>query len=233
MAGTLVLKQFQIDHTGVSGANLYVKARNSGLFAFILNLIGLDPTATVKVDTGSIEFRNSSLKGMTSVTTGLTSIAAFIGGYDKPIGWLITGFLAFLGLSITAFSGEEPMIGLFVTGIIVFLICVAIYTFQKVMYIGFETSGGATYMIAFKRSVIEGVAIDIARIEEAITLVNSLISSAASGKDVVSTQNVQNFGKQATLSYAETPAIEATTPQSNNEHPGWKWDDASQQWVPE
>ena len=233
MAGTLVLKQFQIDHTGVSGANLYVKARNSGLFAFLLNLIGLDPTATVKVDTGSIEFRNSSLKGMTSVTTGLTSIAAFVGGYDKPIGWLVTGFLAFLGLSVAAFSGDEPMMGLFVAGLIVFLIFVAIYAFQKVMYIGFETSGGATYMIAFKRSVIEGVAIDIARIEEAITLVNSLISSAASGKDVSSTQNVQSFGKQATLSYAETPAIEATPTQSTNEHPGWKWDEASQQWVPE
>tara|TARA_Y100001968_G_scaffold318323_1_gene348380 strand:- start:3270 stop:3971 length:702 start_codon:yes stop_codon:yes gene_type:complete len=233
MAGTLVLKQFQIDHTGVSGANLYVKARNAGLFAFILNLIGLDPTATVKVDTGSIEFRNSSLKGMTSVTTGLTSIAAFIGGYDKPISWLITGFLAFLGLSIAAFAGEDPMMGLFVTGLIVFLICIVIYAFQKVMYIGFETSGGATYMIAFKRSVIEGVAIDIARIEEAITLVNSLISSAASGKNVSSTQNVQNFGKEATLSYAKTPVIEEVTTQSANEHPGWKWDDVSQQWVPE
>ena len=144
------------------------------------------------------KIRNSSLKGMTSVTTGLTSIAAFVGGYDKPIGWLVTGFLAFLGLSVAAFSGDEPMMGLFVAGLIIFLIFVAIYAFQKVMYIGFETSGGATYMIAFKRSVIEGVAIDIARIEEAITLVNSLISSAASGKDVSSTQNVQSFGKQAT-----------------------------------
>ena len=233
MAGTLVLKQFQIDHTGISGANLYVKARNAGLFAFLLNLIGLDPTATVKVDTGSIEFRNSSLKGMTSVTTGLTSVAAFVGGYEKPIGWLVTGFCAFFALSIVTFSTPDPEWVFFTSGVGIFLICVAIYAFKKVMYIGFETSGGATYMIAFKRSVIEGVAIDIARIEEAITLVNSLISSAASGKNVTSTQNVQNFGKEATLSYSKTPVIEEVATPSANEHPGWKWDEASQQWIPE
>ena len=265
MAGTLVLKQFQIDHTGASGANLYVKARSPGIIAFILNLMGLDPTATVKVDRGSIEFRSSSIKGMDSVTSGLTSVAGFIGGYRKPIWILVIGFLAFIGsIGLTIHTttagygcpgwqdsqtyvysqigdgvencedgydeddGAELFAEQYIIGSVFFLFSIVAYILGKVMYIGFETSGGAKYMIAFKRSVIEGVAVDIARIEVAITLVNSLISSASSGTNMTSTQNVQSFGKQATLSYAETPVT-----QTSSEHPGWKWDAEKQEWLPE
>ena len=270
MSGTLVLKQFQIDHTGTSGANLYVKARSPGIIAFILNLMGLDPTATVKVDKGSIEFRSASIKGMDSVTSGLTSVAGFIGGYRKPIWILVVGFLAFIssiGLSISTTTAEyncpgwqdsgsytysqigdgmedclnghdesddaKQFAGQYIIGSVFFLFSIVAYILGKVMYIGFETSGGAKYLIAFKRSVIEGGSVDIARIEEAITLVNSLISSASSGTTMTSTQNVQNFGKEATLSYAKTPVIEEVATPSANEHPGWKWDEASQQWIPE
>jgi hypothetical protein len=101
------------------------------------------------------------------------------------------------------------------------------------MYIGFETSGGATYIISFKRSVIEGVVVDISRVKEAITMVNRLISSAASGEKVNSTHNVLNMGKQATLSYAEATNIDMMAAEATNEHPGWKWDAVKQEWVPE
>ena len=84
-----VLKKFQIDYTGESGAYLYIEARQPGLMAFILNLMGLDPNASVKVTRGAISMRQSSMRGMDQVSTALTSVGAFIGGYSKPIGYLV------------------------------------------------------------------------------------------------------------------------------------------------
>ena len=67
-----ILKTFQIDHTGATGAHLFIEARQPGLFAFILNIIGLDPTAQLKVTRGSVSFRSTSLSGMTETSTSLT-----------------------------------------------------------------------------------------------------------------------------------------------------------------
>ena len=80
-----VLKTFQIDNTGISGAHLYIEARKPGLMSFILNLLGLDDSASLKVTNGLISFRKSSLLGLIQTSTGLTQIGSFQGGYSKPL----------------------------------------------------------------------------------------------------------------------------------------------------
>ena len=210
-----VLKKFQIDYTGESGAYLYIEARQPGLMAFILNLMGLDPNASTKVTRGAISMRQSSMRGMDQVSTALASVGAFIGGYSKPIGYLVAAaifVIAGIGMTVTSYSladgyGESGSSAMLWVGLFMALVMVVLYAIKKQLYIGFETSGGAEHYIVFKRSVIEGVSIDIDRIEEALMLVNGLISSAAlGGAAVVETASVQTVGRQDTITAAAPAA---------------------------
>ena len=113
--------------------------------------------------------------------------------------------MLFAGLS---FAFTEDGGALF--GIFAFLALVGLlyYYLQKTMFMGFETSGGGTYGFAFKASVLEGVGVDIKRVESTIAYVNSLISSASLGEAFVEQSQTQVLGgRQATmLASATTPA---------------------------
>ncbi len=210
-----VLKRFQIDETGATGAFIFIEARKSGLGSFILNSLGLEATASIKVTRGAISFKAAKLSGMVQVSTALTSIAAFIGGHSKLLNALFLGIgLFLLGLLFTLFASAsmdadvEALLSIF--GIISFIgsmISFIVYALGKHMFIGFETSGGATYVLGFKRSIIEGVSINIERVEHAISLVNGLISSAAlGGSAVVESWNVQDIGREGTVIQSPTNA---------------------------
>ena len=204
----LVLRRFQIDETGTSGANVWIEARQPGLVSFLLTIVGLDPNSSLRVTRGSISFQNSSVFGMNQVSTPLANIGAFVGGYKKPFWALVfSGLMLFAGLS---FAFTEDGGALF--GIFAFLALVGLlyYYLQKTMFMGFETSGGGTYGFAFKASVLEGVGVDIKRVESTIAYVNSLISSASLGEAFVEQSQTQVLGgRQATmLASATAPAAQ-------------------------
>lgn len=205
----LVLRRFQIDETGVSGAHVLIEARQAGLISFILTLIGLDPNSSLKVTRGSIAFRTSSVFGSSQVSTPLPNIGAFVGGYKKPFLALVLSVITlFCGFSLILAYGE---LGLYLSSLffIISLVALIYYYVNKVMFIGFETSGGGTYGFAFKASVIEGVGIDINRVEHTIDYVNSLISSAALGEVVVeSAKPIAIGGRQSTLAYNKNPVAQ-------------------------
>lgn len=204
-ASPLVLRRFQIDETGISGAHVWIEARQQGIFNFLLTLIGLDPTTTLKVSRGSISFQNSSVFGSSQISTPLPNIGAFIGGYKKPFFSLLFGVIfSFFGLLVTG-AGET----LGILGLIVGLAFLLHYYLQKTMYIGFETSGGATYGFAFKASLIEGVNVNIDRVSSTIDYVNSLISSATLGEAVIETAKVDVMGGRTTTVQAVPQSIAA------------------------
>jgi len=198
MTGTpWILKTFQIDQTGQTGAHIFIEARQPGIFAFILNLIGLDPTAQLKVTKGAVSFRATSLTGMTETSTSLTQIGSFQGGYSKPIGYLVLAlvvpiFSIFLDIAIETIA--FTIIGLFLT--VIFLI---VYALQKNLAFGFETSGGAYYGMSFKRGILNNVSIDIDQVENALLLVNALIGSATLGRDYSLSSEVQKVSSQTTI----------------------------------
>lgn len=218
----LVLRRFQIDETGVSGANVWIEARQPGIVSFLLTLVGLDPNSSLRVTRGSISFQNSSVFGMNQVSTPLANIGAFVGGYKKPFWALVfSGLMMFTGLSLAFTEDGGILLGLFV---VLALIGLIYYYLQKTMFMGFETSGGGTYGFAFKASVLEGVGVDIKRVEGTIAYVNSLISSASLGETFVEQKQTQVLGgRQATMLasntapaaqpvYASTPAAPVPTP---------------------
>ena len=200
-SGALVLKKFQIDHSGMTGTHVNVAARQPGFMAFILNLMGLDPTAAIQVTAGSITFRQSSIRGMSQATAALTSVGTFLGGYSKPIGYLMFATVAFVGMLGIGIAVDTVGI-MSIVGLVIALVCVVMYIFNKEMYIGFETAGGATHILTFKQAVIEGVTVNIQRVEEAIQLVNDLINQAASGKDLNRSLSMSNVGSSGTIRVA-------------------------------
>ena len=205
----LVLRRFQIDESGMSGANVLIEARQAGLVSFLLTLIGLDPNSTLKVTRGSISFKNSSVFGSSQVSTPLPNIGAFVGGYKKPfIALLLSIFFFGSGAGMFLYSlieGEGFLHWILFFFSLVFLL---VYYLNKVMFIGFETSGGGTYGFAFKASVLEGVSVNINRVESTIDYVNSLISSAALGENVTETSNVKAIGgRTSTITQVPQPAV--------------------------
>ena len=211
-----VLKKFQIDHSGMTGLHLNIEARQPGFGAFFLNLLGLDPNASVRVTSGAISMRQSSIKGMDEVTAALTSVGAFLGGYKKPVEYLFgAAFFFFGGLIMEAVLASEIGGGggiFFGIGAFIALIQVAFYVFNKQMYIGFETAGGAKHTLTFKQAVIEGVSVDIERVEAVIQMVNDLITEAASGKSVNRVIPMSGLGTSGTIQVAQQEPAQATIP---------------------
>ncbi len=195
-----VLKIFQIDNSGVSGAHLFIEARKPGLMAFILNALRLDDSASLKVTKGVITFRKSSLFGLVQTSTSLTQIGSFQGGYSKPITFLVLGFVSMiLGFILDlAFTDWIFPLGT-ILGAVFALIFVIIYALQKNLMFGFETSGGAYYGLAFKRGILDGVSVDIEQVERALMMVNALIGAAALGSTYTETHDVTRYTKQGTV----------------------------------
>ena len=233
-----ILKTFQIDHTGATGAHLFIEARQPGLFAFILNIIGLDPTAQLKVTRGSVSFRSTSLSGMTETSTSLTQIGSFQGGYSKPIGFLILApFFLILGISLDISLEMSTFIWV---GLILSLGCLIAYALQKNLAFGFETSGGTYYGMSFKRGVLNNVSVDIKQVESALLLVNALIGSASLGTSYSLSSDVTKVASQATIMAPTSPKpAPLITPAEHKaedlvkseENPGWLWDANKEEWV--
>jgi hypothetical protein len=243
MAAAWVLKTFQIDESGLTGAHVFVEARQPGLFAFILNLLGLDPTATLKVTKGSISFRMAKLSGMTQTSTSLNQIGSFQGGYKKPIELLFLSFFFFIWGVIFSFTTNEMFFITFfswgASGLLI--ICYALF---KHLFIGFETSGGAYYGMTFKGGILNNVSVDIDQIEYTIAFINSLIGSASLGGVFSESRSVTKVANQAVIKSNLAPIplspplvpipplhyqqhIESVAPQQNPQYPH-QYDQGSQ-----
>ena len=203
-----VLKKFQVDHSGMTGFHLNIEARQPGFGAFLLNLMGLDPNASVKVTSGAISMRQASIYGMDQVTAALTSVGAFLGGYTKPVAYLFAAAFFFFGGLITEIAMEFEMGGFILGfGAVVALVNVILYIFNKQMYIGFETAGGEKHTLVFKRAVIEGIDVNIEQVEAAIQMVNDIITEAASGKPVFRAIPQSSMGANETLQVAQGASV--------------------------
>ena len=215
-ASPWILKTFQIDSTGSTGAHLFIEARKPGFFAFILNLMGLDPTAELKVTKGSVSFRTTSLSGMIETSTALTEIGSFQGGYSKPIAFLFIGGAMFLGsIYLDLALGGSGYFILF--GTVFSSACLIMYALNKYLMFGYETSGGAYYGLTFKRGILNNVSVDINQVELALQLVKALIGSISLGTSYSVSNTVTKVAPQATITQSiapQTPVLNSI-PQPN------------------
>ena len=214
--GVGILKAFQVDESGLTGCYLAIQCRAQGLVSFILNLMKLEPNTTLVVSEGVVSIEISSIKGKSKTMTPITQVAGFHGGYSKPIDIIITGILCAVFFNIgdwLIYTLSDEYFGLSFFGLLIMLVCILLYIFSKKLYMGYETSGGETYMLEFKKGVLGSMSVDIDKVNHALDLVNGVLHSCALGHNSVQVRkDPQIIGKDATLTVVQEPITQVMVP---------------------
>jgi len=182
----LVIKAWKAEGKPIDDKNNYVSitGRESGLIAWILSLVGVDPTTAILVGLDRVEFSSSSLAGTQSRLIPLQSVCSTYYGYHKP--WKaavgIVAFFLFFGTSIASAimeggsrsGGASIFLGAGAAGFVVALIY---YFLNRTLTLGFVEVSGHVSGIQFKRSVIENVDINEAQAKAVCTIVQRLIEA--------------------------------------------------------
>lgn len=174
----LVLRKFDIKKTPKSETDdiINISGRASGLWSWLLTVVGIEAETTIKVTGREITFKSTSLFGQQHAIVALTSISSVHCGYLKPISFLIVaGVCALLGLSAWISGGGFSS---FIAGLFVGTIFAVLYWLLKKVEILVHTRGSLPLGLVFKRSVIENVPVDIERAKIAIGIINNLIISS-------------------------------------------------------
>jgi hypothetical protein len=182
----LVIKAWKSDSKPIDDKNNYVSitGRESGLIAWILSLMGVDPVTTIRVGMDRVEFSSSSLAGTQSRLIPLQSVCSSYYGYHKP--WKaavgIVAFFLFFGASFaadaarngTGGSGASVFLG---AGVVGFVFALVYYFLNRTLTLGFVEGSGHVSGIKFKRSVIENIDVNEAQAKAVCTLVQRLIEA--------------------------------------------------------
>lgn len=182
VSATLVLRNFKITESALAGDTLVeIVGRSSGFKAWLLTVMGLSPETTFKVSRTEVSYKGSSLSGETHQIVPLPSVASTHCGYTKSIFSLILGIIIILGgLLIGTENTSILLLGLVIGGL--FIIS---YWLSKKIIIKIETSGGLMMGIAFKRSVIENVPVNMEQALKVIKIVNEQVVKSQVGNEVM------------------------------------------------
>ena len=182
----LVIKAWRAESKAIDDQNNFVSitGREGGLIAWILSLMGVDPTTTILVGLDRVEFSSASLAGTESRIIPLQSVCSTYYGYHKP--WktaasIVFTFL-FIGLSVGVGAAERgSMGGAFTSFIVTFAVGIFLaliyYFLNRTLTLGFVENSGVVNGIRFKRSVIENVDINQERAKAVCILVQRLIEA--------------------------------------------------------
>lgn len=154
----LVLKQFSTDPpTG----RVYIVGRQPGLVGWMLSVMGVDAQTELNINPTEVSFRQASMFGETITSCPISRVASISAGYAKPVEYLILAALTMITVIIP-------------------LVLLVLFFLEKRVFISVETTGGHVFSIAFKRSIIEGVAVDQERAKEVVAILQrSILASGA------------------------------------------------------
>lgn len=182
----LIMEAWRAETKPIKSQNNFVSitGREGGLIAWILSLMGIDPTTTILVGLERIEFSSASLAGTESRLIPLQSVCSSYYGHHKPwkaAAWIIPTFM-FIGVSIgSAVAEGGSQGGVFTSfmatsaaGVVIALIC---HFLNRTLTLGFVEHSWVVNGIRFKRSVIENVEINEEQANEACIIVQRLIEA--------------------------------------------------------
>ncbi len=158
----LVLKEWKCSDKPLDqeGTHVYVVARQAGLLAWFLALVGIDPTTTMRVTTEHVLFEQGSLGGHSISWIPLARLSSTGYGYEKP--WREA---LIIGIALLPVFGLGLLFG------------PLYYILNKNFTIVVTEVSGDDSRISFKRSVIEGVRIDEKQASEAIAVIQRLAAA--------------------------------------------------------
>lgn len=170
----LVLKKFELneDLNNKSIPYVLIEGRKAGLISWFLNLIGMSKTISLEANCEQIIFKSQSLYGERNDFIPLPAVSELIGGYSRKFNYLILCFIFLIGGALTALP--TAFIGLII-GVIFAAVFGILFWLSKWLEIIICTNGGSHPKIAFKRSIIGNIAVDIEKVKKTITVINQAI----------------------------------------------------------
>lgn len=163
----LVIKKWYASSTPNQEGNfVHLVGREAGLFAWLLSVIGIDPTTEVEIKDKVIVFTAGSLSGKQKRVIPMLSVCSAYYGYVKP--WQMAVMLGMIALALTAVTPYAAL-GLIVGPLYYFL--------NKELTVGVVENSSWIGGFAFKRSVIEGQNIDEQKAYEVIEIIRALIEA--------------------------------------------------------
>ncbi|MFZ6870776.1 hypothetical protein ACO0LF_01755 [Undibacterium sp. Di27W] len=183
----LVIKEWKVGTKAIDDKNNFISitGRQSGLIAWILSLMGVDPTTRILVGVDRVEFTSNSLAGTESRMLPLQSICSTYYGYHKPwkkaLGFFAIAF--FIASSLIKEQMFTPAIVILLVGALIGLVY---YFLNRELTMGFVENSGLIDGIRFKRSVIENIDVNEEQAKSACVIIQKLIEAKEKRSTAVS-----------------------------------------------
>jgi hypothetical protein len=174
----LVIKAWRVEKKPIDDQNNFVRisGREGGLIAWLLSLMGIDPTTTITVGLERLEFTSASLAGSASKLVPLEAICSTFYGYHKP--WKAAASIIVASVVLSSLISTAGVHG--VAGVVFFIglaIALVYYFLNRTLTLGFIEESGVPSAIQFKRSVIENLDIDQDQAKVVCLIVQKLIEA--------------------------------------------------------
>lgn len=147
------------------GIYVNISGRAGGLVSWMLNLLDISPTVHMTVRADKIIFQKGSLEGSLHFLTPLENTCSMFYALKRPLKEAVVMGIV---LGVATF---------FTFGILGIAIAILYYVLNKTLTIGFTDTGGRLSEIPFKRSVIEGQAIDEAEAARVCDIMQRLVDA--------------------------------------------------------
>lgn len=174
-----VLQKFQIQTSNKNQPLVRVVGRAEGLISFILTHLGLSDQTHFELHHDRIFYRSNSLSLQVVNTVMMDQVTFTICTIYQPIWVLVLGMLQLLG-SVLMLLGVM-WIGSWISVILAFLAMFSAYFFwtNRFLVMGVQpSSGGVTFGIMFKRSIIENMEVDFGKVRKAMQIVDDKLIAA-------------------------------------------------------
>ncbi len=160
------------------GEFVRISGRQEGLAAWVLSLVGIDPTIHLSVTEKTYLLESRTFWGFRRRAIPVSRVSELQTGFARP--WLVPCVLAALGLF---FLFVLPSEGHFFGGVLLaaamFGIAWFIYVFKRYLLVGAIGIGGVPAAIEFRPSFIEGKHIDASAAEEVANIIQELVDAKA------------------------------------------------------
>lgn len=156
-----------------------IEGRKPGFLAFVLTIMRINSSTRLTVTSTDVSFRSGSMFGEITSVMPLSALASAHSGLAKPIERLAGAVAIFMGAMSTGLgmmasrNAEAGMAVMVLGGLVAFFLLVS-YILSKKMAIFVESSGGATFGLVFKPSIIEGVTVDDVKVRAVVGLIRDL-----------------------------------------------------------
>lgn len=174
LRSTVVVTEYAGDDPHDLRTPLMVRGRAGGLVGWLLTKLGLSPDVELLLSETDVSIRTAGLRGITRNVVPLTQVASTWSAYAKP-------WWALLIAAVAAWWGVTGLGSDFFAAFFFLVVAAgaaAYYYLSKTTVLMVETTGGSQYGLSFKRSVIEGVGIDMATAERMAARLNRQVLAA-------------------------------------------------------